>query len=121
MLALLALAGCASMLSTEQLARFADDDICDLWNRPGGRIEKVRSELDRRALISAGDWELVEESHIRVGMGRCALLASWGYPSRVHRSAGFDRASEQWVYDRGYSASSTYVYIERGEIVAWQD
>lgn len=50
-----------------------------------------------------------------IGMTGPPLRASWGAPERINRTVVRSGTREQWVYSR------TYVYLEEGVVVSWQD
>ncbi|MCK4600399.1 hypothetical protein KAU37_11375 [Candidatus Bipolaricaulota bacterium] len=65
--------------------------------------------------------ELVAERTIQTGMTEEMVRASWGGPTRIHRSVGSWGVHEQWVYGT-YSkyGSPTYLYFENGRLTSWQ-
>lgn len=121
-----ALTGCASISTPERAAQLEDDQLCRLaYDLPRGGIygdrqnAVARAEIDRRGLMTADEWTLAEGKLIRRGMSECALLASWGLPSKVNRSVGVWGVHKQYVY-RGYRVS-WYAYVENGRVTGWQN
>lgn len=123
-----ALVGCTTMnpAAEKPVSSLSDDELCSFYNHKHfgilvGRdaIKKkhpeVVAELMRRDLIN--DWEMVRAGKVRVGMSRCAVLASWGYPTKVNRASYGD----QWVYcrDGAYCIQSQYVYFRSGQVSGW--
>jgi hypothetical protein len=103
-----------------------DDVLCASFNYKSfghlvGRSQlkekhpEIRAEIEKRGLIS--DWDAVQSRSIRVGMSRCAVLASWGNPSKINRASYGD----QWVYcrDGAYCINNQYVYVRHGRVTGW--
>ncbi len=82
------------------------------------------SEQERRwehVLRNAGsltdeDRDAIAQQSIFIGMSEAALIASWGVPTQINRSAyeGAGR-SDQYVYE----SRGVYVYIEGGRVTGW--
>ncbi len=52
---------------------------------------------------------------INLGMSRCELYASWGFPNNVNRSVGNWGVHNQHIYNEAN------VYTENGAVSSWQD
>lgn len=117
------LAGCAGSavraLSSkpDQLATFDDGTLCQAYSLK--KSDKVRAELQRRDALTADEWQAVDGGKIFVGMRYPALLCSWGAPDKTNMTTTEYGKSAQWVY--GLFDVRRYVYLERGEVVAFQN
>lgn len=73
----------------------------------------IETEVKRRKLgINIAQ---TQKQIIKLGMSKCQMYASWGFPDRTNRSVGRWGSNEQHVY------GSNYVYSENGRITSWQD
>ena len=83
---------------------------------------EVVAEIDRRALFTERDWELVHERKIGVGMSRLALYASWGQPSgeTLHEAPGGYRMQHAYGgYDGHSFMPMSFVYSSNDRITGW--
>ena len=117
--------GCASVATPQRAQQLDDKRLCELaYDLPRGGIYGhrlnpiVKEEINRRALMTENEWRLAENQQIQRGMSECALLVSWGIPSKVNRSVGAWGVHSQYVY-RGYRTSG-YAYVENGRVSGWQ-
>ena len=83
--------------SFEAIRRCARAPLCSASRYEG---EKVRTEIDRRRLIPAVDWAMVDAGTVTRGMGQCAVVAAWGAPVFAS-DAGL---TTTMVFDGGRSA-----------------
>lgn len=83
------------------------------------KAEKKQQEQKRLAKLLKvfSEWEakLILEKKIALGMSEKALIKSWGKPDDINTSVG------RWGVHKQYVYGSQYVYVENGEITAWQD
>lgn len=114
------LIGCATAPTVEQLNRMSDDQV--MRTLVYHKNVNVLREAFSRNLITSDEFNLIVDRKIRVGMSEKALIASWGYPSKVNRSVDRYGVHKQYVYG-SYSkySSPTYVYVENDEVTGWQD
>lgn len=77
-------------------------------------IKHMKTEARRRKLQF--DDSLVRKGHIKIGISKCQLYASWGIPNDDNESVGRWGVHVQHVYGGG-----TYVYTENGRVTSWQD
>lgn len=77
-------------------------------------IKHVKTEARRRKLQL--DDSLARKGHIKIGISKCQLYASWGMPNDDNESVGRWGVHVQHVYGSG-----TYVYTENGRVTSWQD
>lgn len=57
----------------------------------------------------------IANGKVFIGMTKPQVIASWGQPSDINRTAGSWGVHEQWVY------GSNYLYFENGILKSWQD
>lgn len=118
--------GCAgspmsiSTMSPEELKNVKDKDLCAAYGME--RKEKLKTEMERRTLLTDDEWKLVEKKQIEVGMSICALFASWGPPNRQQKFSGSWGIHIQYIYG-SYSESGTptFVNTENGSVTSWHD
>lgn len=122
------LTGCAgspfqlSRMDSNQLSTVSNDQLIRALGNDIYRNELMFEEARTRGLITDDEIRLIKEKKIRIGMSETALIASWGYPSKINRSVGSYGVHKQFVYE-SYSkySSPTYVYVENGKVRSWQD
>lgn len=124
--ACLGFTGCAT--TPDQLASKSDLDVCKtygvfangiVW---GETARQYKTELERRNILSASEWQTVNSKQIQRGMSLCALYASWGRPSRENNSTGSWGTHTQHVYNAGLRhVRPTYVYTQNGVVKSWQN
>jgi hypothetical protein len=66
-------------------------------------------------LMTKEEVTLALNDKIKMGMNRCALLASWGLPNHVNKTVTAGGVNEQFVY-----SGREYVYITNGKVSGWQ-
>lgn len=88
------------------------ESLCFELNRGS---KAARQELERRNLLNAIEWTLVDSHRIQIGMSETALLCSWGRTD-VNRTVTAAGEHKQYVYGRG-----TMVYVDDGRVTAFQD
>lgn len=88
-----------------------------------GCVNFAKRDQDRRSSyvsahpdISSATRADILRGSARPGMTIAEVYASWGRPSRVHRSGNRSGVSEQWVY-----MSGQYIYFENGIMTSWQN
>jgi hypothetical protein len=67
---------------------------------------QTRAEIMRRHLIPAAQWRMIAADRVAIGMGPCAVLASWGDP-RIVRTRDRARGGhiERWYWHPDQSAT----------------
>ena len=118
---LLIMSGCAGIpaMSPDELKLVDVGDLCVSYGEIKGR--KTRNELERRQALSPHEWHLVDQKKISVGISSCALAASWGPPARINTTVTGYGGSHQWVYRDCSTCKASYVYVDSGKVVAWQN
>ncbi len=122
------MAGCAgsplqlSRMDRIQLSTVSNGQLINALGTNICRNELMFEEARSRELLTDDEIQLIKEEKIRIGMSETALIASWGYPNKINRSVGSYGVDKQFVYGR-YSrySSPTYVYVENGKVISWQD
>ena len=123
---LILLIGCAgspahiAMMSPEGLTTRTCTELCNAYAHL--RNQDVRKEIERRCNISIGEWNLIDQKRVSIGMSEDALVCSWGYPGvygDVNESVGIWGKHKQWVYNNG-GRRSMYVYTQNGKVTSWQ-
>ena len=108
--------------SPEKMRQASNAELCAAYSFAGSNSKKIpliKQILDERA--EDVRYRIVDRKVIKVGLTRCELLMSWGYPTEINRSS---HGPEQWVY-RNVGVSwyrAKYVYVEGvwpGRVVAW--
>ena len=86
-------------LASGDYASLADQDLClGAWDMrrcgnaplcatPRQEISRIRTEVNRRQLVSPNDWPEIEAGRVNLGMSGCAVLAAWGKPTLASESA----------------------------------
>ncbi|HEX2950718.1 MAG TPA: LysM peptidoglycan-binding domain-containing protein [Armatimonadota bacterium] len=74
-------------------------------------IQRRHPTWKRKFIVNALD------GYIMVGMPADLVILAWGPPNERNRTVLYGMVSEQWVY----SSQDTYVYIDNGICVGWQD
>lgn len=87
-------------------------ELCSEYR--GSASPAAKREILRRKLLTPDEWKLVSSRKIRIGMSDTALICSWG-STEVNRTVSANSVHEQYVY------KDTYVYVENGRVVAYQD
>jgi hypothetical protein len=91
------LAACIDITDPDQVKDQPTDQLCEDYyfgQHPSTgtstdwptKQKDIKKELDKRHAVAPADWALIDQGHIEMGMGECALKASWGFPLRVTRS-----------------------------------
>jgi hypothetical protein len=119
--------GCAS-ISPERTAKMNDRQLCNSYGdaRDNAAIRKnlpsLRAEIDRRGLVRAEEWSLIESKEAQLGMSVCALRASWG-PAKENALATRYGESIQHVYRLSWChrCNVKYVYTNNGVVTAIQE
>lgn len=111
-----ALTGCIhrldiGRLSDEELRDVREYDLCAAYEPTGS--ERLRAEIDRRGLIPPEQWQRVESHEALLGMSRCAVLASLGYPADAYELGG---GSTQFVYLNEMFVRTRLVEIRQGVV-----
>lgn len=81
----------------------------------GNEEKEARRELSRRHALTQSEWSLIDHKQIQIGMSEVAMLCSWG-STEVNRTVTAAIEYKQYVYP-----GSTYVYVENGKVVSFQD
>jgi hypothetical protein len=107
----------------EKIQAASDVTLCTLFQlyRPA----ELRAELERRAVFTPAEWQLIDEQRAHVGMRRLTLICSWGYPlgsGRVNRTITAHGGSEQFVYRnwRKRDRAEAFIYVANGAVTAIQ-
>ena len=111
LLLVFALTGCASIFP--ELAA----ELRAQKNLPQTRQDYVNAHQELDASIKAR----ILEGNVTLGMTQEQVIASWGKPHDINRSAGEWGVHEQWVYGRNAKGNITYLYFENGRLTSWQD
>lgn len=111
---------CAAIIDPSRVPSLSDDALCAGYHqaREFGSAELVNAyatEIKTRNLISEREWGIVYSNRVAMGISKCALYASWGYPTRENRSVGSWGIHTQHVY-----GSRQYVYTKNGSVTSWQ-
>ncbi len=86
------------------------------------RTNEMFQEAKKRGLLTEQEIQLIKERQIKIGMSEGALIASWGSPRKKNRTVNQYGVREQYVYGTLNKYSKpTYVYLENGKVVSWQD
>ena len=92
---------------------------------PGMMIKEHRRQtyVAQHVDLPATTRTCILEGKILLGMSKADVVASWGQPHHINRSAGAWGASEQWVYGTngryGFTPSG-FLYFEEGTLTDWQ-
>lgn len=109
-------------MNPEQLRSQPTDVLCHAYSN--NKDAEVASELERRNLFTAREWQSINRGTIFLGMREPALGCSWGYPGTyggINRSTNRYGTRAQWVYRPCRSCGAQYVYTEDGEVTGWSD
>ena len=86
------------------------------------RKEEQEAQQQRRELYVQAHPELADrvksavlKGNITLGLSCDDTRASWGAPTKIHRTVGTYGVHEQWIY------GDTYIYFENGILTSWQD
>ncbi|MBW4056525.1 MAG: hypothetical protein HIU83_14215 [Proteobacteria bacterium] len=71
--------------------------------------KNIGAKWGKRALAE------IEKGNVFIGMTKAQVIAGWGRPGDINRTAGSWGVHEQWVY------GSNYLYFENGTLKSWQD
>lgn len=69
---------------------------------------------------------LIEQNDIAIGMGRKAVLESWGDPAQVEVAGRPENGNERWLYSEyvstpeGYQEEKRVLYFQNGKLVGWE-
>jgi hypothetical protein len=69
---------------------------------------------------------LIEQNDIAVGMGRQAVLESWGDPAAIEVAGRPENGNERWTYKEyistpeGFQEENRVLYFENGRVVGWE-
>ncbi len=69
---------------------------------------------------------LIEQNDVAVGMGRQAVLESWGDPAQVEVAGRRENGNERWIYKEyistpeGFQEEHRVLYFENGRLVGWE-
>ncbi|KKK69765.1 hypothetical protein LCGC14_2930760 [marine sediment metagenome] len=77
----------------------------------GNEVKRWEHALKFGHSFTDRELRAIEEKKIFIGMSEPALIASWGLPGDINKSAWKGGSSEQYVYRRG-EYKGQYVYIE---------
>lgn len=121
------ISGCAAM-PPERAASYSNDLLCYHYHDARGNsalqknVPVLRTEIDKRGLISPDEWELVNQKKIKLGMSECALVASWG-SGKINKYTNSHGQFNQHVYrlDWCRRCNVQYVYTQNGRVTSWQD
>jgi hypothetical protein len=120
------LSGCA--LSPQRISTMNDRQLCNWygdWREELTRkhqMPQLRAEIDRRALVKPGEWELIDKKEVAIGMSVCAVRASWGSAKENATTTSLG-SSIQHVYRLSWChrCNVKYVYTNNGIVYAIQD
>lgn len=80
------------------------------------RIDYINSHPEIGARVAG----LIRNGRVAIGMTDEQILASWGRPNDINRTANFRGVYEQWVYGYDYE-SMRYLYLEHGVLTSWSE
>jgi hypothetical protein len=124
LIALLVLACSHSPLavSLESAAGLQAEDtttLCWIVGFNGSGVNKARAELERRQALTEEEWQLVDQHKIRLGMSRCAVLASWGPPTDVKQQTNeYGLTQVVWRWQRR-NGTAQFVYLENDAVASF--
>lgn len=81
----------------------------------GDEVKRWETALKYENTYTSAELKAIEERKIFIGMSEYALIASWGHPDKINRSAWEGGSSNQYVYRN----SGKYVYVENNKITGW--
>ena len=117
-----------AMMNDQQLAAESDNSVCSgygysrrMVGNSGG--QRLKTEIERRHLVPASEWPIIERTGIQIGMTECGFLASWGpiELDAVNRTVNAAGTRLQYVYRGAGGGKARYVYVENGKVTAFQD
>jgi hypothetical protein len=97
----------------QTVGQLSEEDLCRSYH--GYKYDAAREELIRRNSLTQAEWELVNHKQVKVGMSELALVCAMG-PAEINRTVTAAGTRKQYVYFGG-----TYVYVENGVVVGFQD
>lgn len=123
----LSLTSCAA-ISPERTGEMTDRRLCNSYAeaRENFALKKnmpnIKAEIERRNIVSADEWALIEAKQVKLGMSVCALRASWGAAKENTTTSRYGN-SIQHVYRLSWChrCNVKYVYTENGKVTAIQD
>lgn len=120
-LAVAAMTGCAGQVTVTPgaVAQYGDEELCYLHGNTKHPV--ALQEIREREMFGEPEMRLISNSRIARGMSEKALFCSWGRPAMTNTSAGAWGSSKQHVYRRCPSCKTSYVYVRRGKVDAWQN
>ena len=126
LMALLAFSGCDFSPAGLQASAKKDDNATleDQYylggpQNPAGQA--AQQELIARAVIPAGDWAVINQHQVAVGMGPDSVIASWGPPSDVNTTTTANGQDVQWVYRSCDTCNASYVYFTNNIVATIQN
>lgn len=106
----------------------------DSWGEPGDYVksfitgyeigkENFLNNLEKiRYKFSDYEYSAIVDQKIVIGMSEEGLLLSWGEPDEINRTVDSYHTNKQYVYKLSKLQSKyTYVYVEDGKVISWQD
>lgn len=109
-------------MTPEELTAENSYNLCNAYNN--NKNENIRSEIERRNLLTDAEWELIDSNYIQVGMSELALICLKGgiipgVNGVVNVTSGSWGVHKQYVYENAFGGRS-YVYVENGKVTSWQ-
>jgi len=113
------LAGCAT-----PLPEMSEDQLCAHFgannqNRTD-RVSAIRSEIQRRKLVSPEEQALADQGILQIGMSRCGMFAVQGIPLAENSTTNASGTFIQHVFVSSTTAKRVYVYTKDGRVTSWQ-
>jgi hypothetical protein len=130
------LAGCsAGRFGAQTYAAMSDDELCGAYGLENSLVlfpnparlfveqpiyarQLARTEIERRQLVPAGDWTLIEHGTVNFGMRRCSVLAAWDKPTSTSRNRVGNIEVELWKYNDERGETFKRVTFENG-VLSW--
>ncbi len=91
----------------------SSDQLCVDYSR--SHSKSARAELATRNALTDAEWQAIDQHTVRVGMSELTLLCALG-DAKVNRTVTANAVRKQYVY-----GDRSYVYVENGRVVAFQD
>ncbi len=84
------------------------------WKRQtSGEHERLRSEVERRGLLTSDEWNAVDHRQVKVGMREHAVILAWGEPGHTRTVTDRFGVGKVLVY-----RENTFVFLTNGVVTA---
>ena|ERR1700733_9695855 len=103
------LAACVDITDRDQIKNMPTDQLCEDYyfgRHPSTgtstdwptKQKDIKKELDKRQAVMPGDWALIDQGRLQVGVSECALKAAWGYPLQISHAVTPNGESTHYTY-----------------------